>query len=191
MCKKSGSEEPSCSRLDCEVVAPSLSAEYESRWAFHLLLNKLGFLWMRHLQSLENEPNDWAESGDCYNILKLLLQLVYGVSFFFMHGNSLYQYRCFYWTFLHCLLQHCLYCFHGSWHHVITALNKLDAANEEKDSVVIMGMGEEHVCSFVSRMLLTAWTIYAFNKLCGGAVFCQVLCNTLNWFSHFTVWVRT
>jgi PAB-dependent poly(A)-specific ribonuclease subunit 3 len=114
-----------------------LRREYDASRAMRLLL-KLGFI----VERPENGPNRrWAESGDCY-LLNLFRD----------------------------------YCFHqadGAGHavmdlgHVITALNKLDAASEEQ---LVLTSRDGKTCLVVSFADVARCLESAFAELCVGSV---------------------
>lgn len=114
-----------------------LSAEYDSGRALRLLL-KLGFINERP----EFGPNRrWAQSGDCY-VLTLFRDFVFHQAD--AAGNPIMDLG-----------------------HVVTALNKLDAADPEK---IVLASRDGKSMLVVSYADVARCLESAFNELCSGAV---------------------
>lgn len=114
-----------------------LSAEYDSSRALRLLL-KLGFVNERP----EFGPNRrWAQSGDCY-VLTLFRDFVFHQAD--GAGNPIMDLG-----------------------HVVTALNKLDAADQEK---IVLASRDGKSMLVVSYADVARCLESAFNELCSGAV---------------------
>lgn len=141
----------------------SLSAEFESGRALRLLL-KLGFINERP----EYGPNRrWAHSGDCY-VLTLFRD----------YGTSIELLSCSLLTFADCtaLESSDTTVFHqadGAGNpvmdlgHVITALNKLEAADEEK---IVLTSRDGKSLMIVSYADVGRCLDSAYQELCSGAV---------------------
>lgn len=152
-------DEMDLSRVAADRTSAALGAEYESGRALRLLL-KLGFVNERPEFGMNRR---WTESGDCY---VLMLFRDYGKS----RCGLLF---CLY-VFSRVLLKHCFQVFHqadGSGRpvmdlgHVITCLNKLDAADEEK---IVLTSRDGKSMFVVSYAEVARCLDNAFNELCGG-----------------------
>jgi len=151
-------DEMDLSRVAAVRTEAALNAEYESGRALRLLL-KLGFVNERPEFGMNRR---WTESGDCY---VLMLFRDYGKSRCVV--RALFAMTKFAET-------RCLKVFHqadGSGRpvmdlgHVVTCLNKLDAADEEK---IVLTSRDGKSMFVVSYAEVGRCLDNAFNELCGG-----------------------
>lgn len=130
-------EEQDAAYLALDRAEQSLAAEYESGRALRLLL-KLGFCNERP----ESGPNRrWAQSGDCY-VLTLFRDFVFHQAD--GAGNPIMDLG-----------------------HVVSALNKLDAADEEK---IVLSSRDGKSLMVMSYADVARCLENAFHELCTGAV---------------------
>jgi PAB-dependent poly(A)-specific ribonuclease subunit 3 len=130
-------DEMDLSRVTADRTQAALSAEYESGRALRLLL-KLGFVNERPEFGMNRR---WTESGDCY-ALKLFRDYVFHQAD--GSGRPVMDLG-----------------------HVITSLNKLDAADEEK---IVLTSRDGKSMFVVSYAEVARCLDNAFNECCGGNV---------------------